>query len=114
MKEINEKADKAGPLLRQMAAVEASMDGIAILDVEGKYIYLNRAHAEVYGYRSPEDLIGRSWKILYGDRELKRFEQEIMPAFFKKGKVIGSWDFDLAQERLFAALKEELERGGHA
>src|SRR5512135_3291647 len=89
MKEINERTEKSDTLVRQMAAIEASMDGIAILNAEGEYIYVNKAHAEVYGYGSPLELIGRSWKILYDDRELKRFEQEIMPTFFINGRWRG-------------------------
>jgi PAS domain S-box-containing protein len=74
-------------LLQHRAAMEAGMDGMAILDDAGHYLYLNQAHAALYGYESPEQLIGKSWKTLYHDDELQRFETVIMPAFF----LAGSW-----------------------
>ena len=89
MKEINETEKKSDPPVSHVAAIEASMDGIAILNAEGEYIYVNKAHAEVYGYSSQLGLIGRSWKILYDDRELKRFEQGIMPTVFRNGRWRG-------------------------
>ena len=80
-------------LLQHLTAMEASMDGMAILDSNGSYAYLNQAHADVYGYDSPEQLIGKTWKILYHDDELKRFENIIMPLFQQtgswRGEVVG-------------------------
>lgn len=74
-------------LLQHLAAMEASMDGMAILDSNGNYVYLNQAHADVYGYASPDQLIGKSWKNFYHDEELERFETIIMPLF----QQTGSW-----------------------
>ena len=66
-------------------AMEASIDGIAILDDKQRYVYVNQSHADVYGYGSAEELLGKSWRILYSDDELSRFENEIMPEFMKQG-----------------------------
>ena len=82
-------------LLQHLAAMEASMDGMAILDDNGTYVYLNQAHADVYGYDSPKQLIGRSWKDLYHDEELQRFENTIMPLF----QQAGSWRGEVAGRR---------------
>jgi len=80
-------------LLQHLAAMEASMDGMAILDGNGTYVYLNQAHADIYGYQSPVHLIGKSWKTFYHDDELKRFENIIMPHFQQagswRGEVVG-------------------------
>ncbi|MFO7884863.1 MAG: ATP-binding protein [Desulfobacteraceae bacterium] len=73
----------------QTQAIEASMDGIAILDSHEGYIYVNNAHAEIYGYDTPDELLGKNWKILYDKEELEIFEKEIMPEFRKKGKWRG-------------------------
>lgn len=72
-------------LHQQAAATKASLDGMAILDESGRFIYLNEAHARLYGYSSPADLIGKRWQALYDRDELARFEKEIMPAFWKAG-----------------------------
>ena len=76
-------------LNRQSEAMAASVDGMAILDNNQEYIYLNDAHASIYGYESPGELLGKSWRILYNDDELKRFEKEIMPRFSEEGRWRG-------------------------
>ncbi len=72
-----------------VAAMKASMDGMAILNEREQYAYLNDAHVKTYGYSSAEEFIGKTWKILYDEKELKRFETEIMPAFRKDGRWRG-------------------------
>jgi PAS domain S-box-containing protein len=74
-------------LQRRSAAIEAATDGIAILDKNGEYSYMNQAHARIYGYDSPQEIIGQTWKLLYSESELKRFEEEVLPEF----SVKGSW-----------------------
>jgi PAS domain S-box-containing protein len=76
-------------LLQHLAAMEASMDGMAILDSYGNYVYLNQSHADLYGYESPLQLVGTSWKNLYHEEELKRFEGIIMPLFLQNGSWRG-------------------------
>lgn len=70
---------------QQANAMEASIDGMAILDVDQNYVYVNRAHIEIYGYDNGDELIGQSWKTLYDLDELERFEVEIIPELRKKG-----------------------------
>lgn len=85
-----QEQDRAEELThQQIAAMKASLDGMAILDQEGKYTYLNEAHAQIYGYKSHKELVGKTWKILYSPSELKRFENDIMPAFWKAGRWRG-------------------------
>ena len=72
-------------LRQQLAAFEASIDGIAILNPAGEYIYLNRAHAAVYGYPSQDELIGKSWHVLYTEEERHRLEPLIYPGLQTEG-----------------------------
>jgi diguanylate cyclase (GGDEF)-like protein/PAS domain S-box-containing protein len=74
---------------RQMAAFRAAMDGMAILDQDHNYVFLNQAHAAAYGYERPEDLIGRSWRILYDEEELRRFHRDILPELERHGRWRG-------------------------
>jgi PAS domain S-box-containing protein len=67
-------------------ALEATMDGVAILE-EGVYQYVNRSHAELYGYAEPGDLVGRNWRELYEDAERRRLETEVLPQV----RETGSW-----------------------
>jgi PAS domain S-box-containing protein len=76
-------------LQKQLAAIETSMDGIALLNSEGEYGYLNQAHAEIYGYRSAADLIGKSWQCLYESDELERFKRDILPLLMDNGEWRG-------------------------
>lgn len=45
---------------RTQRAIETATDGIAILDEDGRYVSVNRAHAAIYGYDDPEALVGQS------------------------------------------------------
>src|SRR5512138_432575 len=74
---------------QQLAAMENSMDGMATLNPEGRFVYLNHAHVEIYGYHSPDELIGKGWQELYDEEEIRRFETEIMPILWKLGKWRG-------------------------
>jgi PAS domain S-box-containing protein len=81
------EGDKA--LLQQAASMDASMDGIALHDADGVFIYANKAHAGIYGYNDPNELIGKHWKILYDETEANRFDSEVMPLFEREGQWRG-------------------------
>ena len=77
---ITERKQNEESLRRQFLAVEAAMDGIALLNAhEGTYAYLNQAHVELFGYNRPEELMGQTWHHLYPPQEVTRIEQEIFP-----------------------------------
>lgn len=76
-------------LRQQLAAMESSLDGMATINNSGEFIYLNHAHATIHGYDTPEELIGKTWKVLYEDREVSRFENEILPILCLNGKWRG-------------------------
>jgi PAS domain S-box-containing protein len=76
-------------LARQVAAIEASDDGIAITDADGAFIFMNRAHATMFGYDAPEPLIGRQWSALYDPLEADRIREEAMPILFSAGQWRG-------------------------
>ena len=85
--DITTRKTQREELERRSKAIEAAVDGIAILDKNGQYRYLNAAHAELYGYDEPADLIGESWRELYQDQEIERFESTILPEV----RETGSW-----------------------
>jgi len=76
-------------LRRHLAAMEAAMDGMAILDRDYNYQYLNEAHLRIFGYDNPEELIGKSWKQLYTEEERARIENEAFPKVFQDGHWSG-------------------------
>ena len=83
--DITGRKQAEAKLRQQTDAMETAIDGMAILNEEGEYVYLNKAHAKVYGYENAGELIGKSWRILYDSDVIQRFEQEIMPEFSRKG-----------------------------
>jgi PAS domain S-box-containing protein len=62
-------------------AIEQTQEGIAIVNVDQKFIYLNQAHVELFGYTSELELIGKTWHILYDHEEQTRIANEIFPNF---------------------------------
>lgn len=72
-------------LRRQLAAIEAASDGIAILNPSGEYIYLNRAHVQMFGYRSAADLLSKTWREVYHPDESQRIEQTVFPQLLQAG-----------------------------
>ena len=80
---------RAQAALEQAEAMEASMDGISILNEDGEFVYVNQAHADIYGYDTPEALIGNTWRMLYEDDEIHRFENEIFPLIQDRGRWRG-------------------------
>jgi PAS domain S-box-containing protein len=85
VREITTRKQTENRLRQQLAAIETSMDGIAILSVDGEYLYLNNAHAAVYGYDAPSELLGKSWHVLYTDTERQRLEPLIYEGFQREG-----------------------------
>lgn len=71
-----------------MNAIEMSVDGIAILDAQGVYTYMNTAHARCYGY-APQDLIGREWSMLYHPAQVARFLAEVFPTLDRTNEWTG-------------------------
>ncbi|MEO0949240.1 MAG: PAS domain S-box protein, partial [Cyanobacteria bacterium J06641_5] len=75
------------------ASMEAAIDGVAILTEADRYSYLNAAHCHLYGYDSPAELIGKTWRELYALEEIQLFEREVFPQLRQegswRGEVIG-------------------------
>ncbi|MFM9265283.1 PAS domain S-box protein [Tychonema sp. BBK16] len=83
--DITSRKQAESTLQRQAVAMDAAYDGIAILNANEEYIYLNYAYLKIYGIASPSQLFGKSWKILYGEAEITIFERNIIPALKKTG-----------------------------
>lgn len=66
------------------AAIESATDGVAITDKDGNYVFMNRSHAEMFGYDAAE-LLGESWETLYEEAEMKRFQKQVFPRLSASG-----------------------------
>lgn len=106
IEDLSKRRSEADQVLQERAAsMDASMDGIAIHDSHGLFVYLNRAHAAIYGYDEPAELLGRSWEELYDKPELKRFREQVMPQFFREGRWRGE---AVARKRDGSSFPQEL------
>lgn len=79
---------RTAELRRRAIAMDCTIDGMAILR-DDVYLYLNQAHARMYGYESPEELVGRTWRSIYDDEESVRLEREVFPLLGESGRWMG-------------------------
>ncbi len=88
--DVSERVEEQAALRRRSTAMEASLTGISILDADGEYVYMNEAHADVFGY-DPDELIGERWRTLYDEPT----QAEIEADAFETLERTGSWEGEL-------------------
>ncbi|MEM7113446.1 MAG: cache domain-containing protein [Chloroflexota bacterium] len=71
--------ERENRILRHMTAMQALSDGMAILDVEQQFIFVNRAYAHMHGYRDPSWFNGRSWQTFYAPTAVSQLNNSILP-----------------------------------
>lgn len=76
-------------LADRSAAMEASQDGIAITDEEGRFLYVNKAHLRLFGYQSDAELVGRHWSALFSPDVAAWMEMYALPDVIGKGSWSG-------------------------
>jgi PAS domain S-box-containing protein len=74
-------------VVQRSAAIEASLDGFAIVDGD-RLIYLNQSHARIFGYTVSE-LLDRHWHCLYTPDQIHQLETTAFPAVRKSGQWRG-------------------------
>jgi PAS domain S-box-containing protein len=88
-RDITERKERERQLETQSEALTAATDGMAILDTDNRYVFVNPAHAEIYGYDDPDALLGESWRLCYEPDEAARFEREVFPELAEHGEWFG-------------------------
>ncbi len=73
---------------RLLFAFDHAIDGIALLDQAGRFTYMNRAHAAIYGYE-PAELIGKSWTDLYAPEWVVKIDTVFFPILMERGRWHG-------------------------
>jgi len=86
--DITDLKVKYETILKQHKAIEAAPVGIALLDKEGKYYYMNKVHAEIFEY-SEEELLGKTWHILYNQDEIDKISAHYFPQLIQDGSWSG-------------------------
>lgn len=77
--------DRTKKLYQLNIALDKAKEGFAITDDKGNFVYMNRAHAEIYGYDDPSELMGKNWTFLYDKDEANRLMNTLEDEFFAKG-----------------------------
>ena len=72
-----------------MTAIEHAFDGIALLDKSGNYMYMNKSHANLFGYDNAGELNGKSWQSIYTPEAAERLQKDVFPILEKKGNWSG-------------------------
>ena len=70
--------------IRQQSAIEISNDGIALLDGNGEYTYVNKALVKMLGLKSDKNMIGRKWKEFFPESEASHLADDVYPILLEK------------------------------
>jgi len=93
LKKIKELGDKLSNQMefvdKLIEALDTTKEGIAILDKDGNYIFLNKAHEEMFKYDEGE-MLGLSWSILYPEERVQWYIENVFPIVGKNGSWNGS------------------------
>ncbi|MBX0323244.1 PAS domain S-box protein [Halomicroarcula sp. F13] len=88
-RDISGREARQQQLEARSAAIASATDGMAILDENDEYVFVNQAHAEVYGYDDPDAFVGESWRMCYAESEIDRFKREVFPELEARGEWLG-------------------------
>ena len=75
-------------------AVAQGMEGLALMDEHGTFVYMNQTCAAMYGFTKSE-LLGKSWKALYDPDQIALMDTQAFPAL----KAHGHWQGELVGRR---------------
>jgi len=96
--------------IRQQSAIEISNDGIALLDGDGHYTYVNKALVKMLGLKSDKNIIGRKWKEFFPNSEISHLADDVYPILLEKkfwrGEAYG-YKYD-SNEKLIVELTMNL------
>jgi len=83
------QSDSAEIARRNALAMDSAINGMAILDAQGKYIYVNSAYARMIRNTNREAMLGKSWREVSDDRDVAPIVSEVREALKQHGKWFG-------------------------
>jgi PAS domain S-box-containing protein len=69
--------------------MDSAINGMAILNAKGIFIYVNPAHARMTGNGVPEAMLGKAWREVANERDVTPVENEIRAALQQHSKWFG-------------------------
>ena len=91
--DVTERKKAEGAIKRLNSAVEQSIDGIAIADLEPRLLFVNGAFAQMHGY-TPQEMIGMSVNKLHNQEQLYDYKRKMSQI-----KSHGSWKGEIGHIR---------------
>ncbi len=83
------QAQNSAAVMRHQAAMESTVDGMAILDDNGEHVYANSAFARLVGFPSVKEVLGKSWRQVYDQRDIVLLEEHVRESVLKTGRWSG-------------------------
>jgi len=83
-----------------LAMVEQSSEGMALADLNGNLVFVNKTWCEMHGYENPESLLGRNLEICHSKEQI---ENDVIP-FNKKVKEKGKFSGEVGHQRKDGSL----------
>jgi PAS domain S-box-containing protein len=91
--DITQKKKAEDEIRKLSSAVEQSIDGIAIGDLEPRLVYVNEAFARMHGY-SPEEMIGMRVARLHNREQMAAFKKRL-----DQIRTRGAWEGEIGHIR---------------
>ncbi len=84
-REITERKSQEQELLTLYKALDATVEGLALLELSGRFLYTNPSFARLHGFDAPVDILDGRWMDLYPPDQVRRIQEEIFPKLRKMG-----------------------------
>jgi len=84
------EARSAESVRRHALALDSAMDGMAILDDKGTYIYVNSAYARMMGYENFQFLLGKPWREVANPHDVEPVIAEIRESLRERHRWFGA------------------------
>ncbi len=88
VRDVTERKRAAEEGERLLKAVSAATEGIAITDDQDRFVFLNEAHARIFGCRQGE-LVGKTWRDTVGPELVPLFEANLRRTLHDRS--VGFW-----------------------
>ncbi|MFT3780413.1 MAG: PAS domain S-box protein [Nibricoccus sp.] len=90
LNDITARKNSEETLQKQRAAIEAAIDGVAILDEEGRSTYINATLAGMFGHPRIDALIDKPWQEIFKTAASSRLAEEGFKQLHSTGKWRGA------------------------
>ena len=84
------EARSAESVRRHALAMDSAMDGMAILDDKGTYIYVNSAYARMMGCPNFQFMLGKPWREVADRRDVELLAAEIRESLRERHRWFGA------------------------